>query len=109
MLHSYLGSLTTSIDAVATISEVYASNQQRVESFPPYENFKNRWVGAVVIQSNERFLEEAANIVEALCNLTYLICEEADHPGKVRHLASMSEERLVSMTRLLNSSFNTMH
>jgi hypothetical protein len=65
-------------------------------------------VGDVVIQSDERFLEEAANIVEALCNLTYLICEEAEHPGKVRHFASMSEERLASMTRLLNNSFNTM-
>jgi hypothetical protein len=66
-------------------------------------------VGDVVIQNNERFVEEATDIVEALCNLTYLICEEADHPGKVRHFASMSEERLSSMTRLLNSSFNTMH
>ena len=65
-------------------------------------------MGDVVIQSDECFLEEAANIVEALCNLTYLICEEAEHPGKVLHFASMSEERLGSMTRLLNSSFNTM-
>lgn len=46
------------------------------------------------IQSDGQFLKEASNIVEALCNLTYLICEEAEHPGKVRHFASMSEERL---------------
>jgi hypothetical protein len=50
---------------------------------------------------DEQFQQEAANIVEALGNLTYLICEEADHPEKVRQYANMSDERLVAMTQLL--------
>jgi hypothetical protein len=53
----------------------------------------------------EQFQQEAANIVEALVNLTYLICEEADHPGKVRQYANMSDERLVAMTQLLRRRF----
>jgi hypothetical protein len=54
---------------------------------------------------DDRFCHEAANIVEALANLTYLICEEADHPGKVRQYANISDERLRAMNRLLIARF----
>jgi hypothetical protein len=54
---------------------------------------------------DDRFCQEAANIVEALSNLTYLICEEADRPAKVRQYASMSDERLRAMNRLLIGRF----
>jgi hypothetical protein len=47
------------------------------------------------------FVCKATNIVEALYNLTYLICEEADHPERVRQYAGMSEERLRAMAELL--------
>jgi hypothetical protein len=33
----------------------------------------------------------ASNILEALANLTYLICEDAEYPEKVRHYASIME------------------
>jgi hypothetical protein len=54
---------------------------------------------------DDRFCQEAANIVEALSNLTYLICEEADRPGKVRQYATMSNERLRAMNSLLLARF----
>jgi hypothetical protein len=54
---------------------------------------------------DDRFCQEAANIMEALSNLTYLICEEADRPGKVRQYADMSDERLRAMNRLLVGRF----
>jgi hypothetical protein len=54
---------------------------------------------------DDRFRREAANIVEALSNLTYLICEEANHPRKVRQYANMSDERLRAMTSLLFARF----
>jgi hypothetical protein len=34
-------------------------------------------------------------------NLTYLICEEAAHPEKVRHYSAMCDERLRAMKHLL--------
>jgi hypothetical protein len=49
------------------------------------------------------FIDQASDIVEALVNLTYLICEEADHPERVRQYAGMSEERLRGMIDLLSS------
>jgi hypothetical protein len=50
-----------------------------------------------------RFFKEASNTLEALCNLNYLICEEADHPDKVRQFARFAEERLGNMAALLES------
>jgi len=54
-------------------------------------------------EADRMFVYQATNIVEVLYNLTYLICEEADHPEKVRQYASMSEERLRAMTDLLQA------
>jgi hypothetical protein len=47
------------------------------------------------------FLEQTSNLVEGLCNLTYLICDEADRPDQVRYYAGLSEQRLQSMIELL--------
>jgi hypothetical protein len=47
------------------------------------------------------FINRASNIVEVLCNLTYLICEDAEHPKKVRQYAGICEERLQAMIHLL--------
>ncbi len=51
------------------------------------------------------FLERATDIVEGLCNLTYLICEEAERPEKVRFYAGLSEERLRAMINLLHAQW----
>jgi hypothetical protein len=51
--------------------------------------------------TNGTFLRKAANHAEALSNLIYLICEEAEHPAKVRHYASLSEQSLQALTQLL--------
>jgi hypothetical protein len=51
------------------------------------------------------FLAETTDIVEGLCNLTYLICEEADHPDQVRYYASLSEQRLRSIIDLLRAEW----
>ena len=50
---------------------------------------------------HELFIRRAANHAEALSNLIYLICEDAEHPEKVRHYASLSEQSLQSLTQLL--------
>jgi hypothetical protein len=50
---------------------------------------------------HELFICRAFNRTEALCNLIYLVCEEAEHPAKVRHYASLSKQRLQSITQLL--------
>jgi hypothetical protein len=44
-----------------------------------------------------------SNGLEALNNLIYLICEDADHPPRIRQYANMCEERLRAMTGLVNS------
>jgi hypothetical protein len=54
---------------------------------------------------NKLFLEQTTDIVEGLCNLTYLICEEAEQPEKVRFYASLSEERLRAMINLLHAEW----
>jgi hypothetical protein len=51
--------------------------------------------------SDRPFDIKAANILEALWNLTYLVCEEAENPERVRYYAHLSEERLQAMTTLL--------
>jgi hypothetical protein len=53
--------------------------------------------------SDKAFITRASNIVEALWNLTYLICEDADRPEKVRQYASLCEERLQALTALLQT------
>jgi hypothetical protein len=55
-------------------------------------------------EAKKIFISRASNVVEALCNLTYLICEDADHPEKVRRYAGICEEQLRVMTRLLDES-----
>jgi hypothetical protein len=49
------------------------------------------------------FLARTSNIIEALCNLNYLICAEADNPGMVRRYSSQAEERLRAMIHLLDT------
>jgi hypothetical protein len=46
-------------------------------------------------------LRSASNIVEALCNLNYLICEESERPERVRNYATLSDERLRILSVLL--------
>lgn len=48
------------------------------------------------------FLREASDIVEALYNLNYLICEDANNPAKIRQYANLSEERLSAMIQLFH-------
>jgi hypothetical protein len=48
-------------------------------------------------------INNISNVIEALGNLIYLICEEADHPPRVRQYANMCEERLRVMISLVNS------
>jgi hypothetical protein len=55
----------------------------------------------VGMKDDQLFLKEASNIVECLCNLNYLICEEAERPEKVRQYASLSDQRLQAMIELL--------
>jgi hypothetical protein len=45
----------------------------------------------VSLSFSERDLRRAVNAIEALCNLNYLICEEAVHPDKVRLYESFRE------------------
>ena len=51
------------------------------------------------------FLEQTCDIVEGLCNLTYLICQDADRPEKVRYYAGLSEQRLQAMIDLLRAEW----
>jgi hypothetical protein len=51
--------------------------------------------------TTDAFLRKVANHAEALSNLIYLICEEAEHPAKVRHYAGLSEQSLQGLTQLL--------
>jgi hypothetical protein len=48
-------------------------------------------------------ITDISNGLEALGNLIYLICEDADHPPRVRQYVNMCEERLRVMTGLVNS------
>jgi hypothetical protein len=48
-------------------------------------------------------IDQAMNITETLVNLTYLMCVEADNPECVRSYTSLSEERLQTLARLLQS------
>jgi hypothetical protein len=57
------------------------------------------------MSEDKLFLEQTTDIVEGLCNLTYLICEEADRPDQVRYYAGLSEKRLQSMIDLLRAEW----
>jgi hypothetical protein len=48
------------------------------------------------------FLNKASDIAEALCNLNYLMCLEAGDAGKVRHYATLSDERVRALVALLH-------
>jgi hypothetical protein len=63
----------------------------------------SKFISASDSESERSFIPRASNIVEALCNLTYLICEDADRPEKVRQYASLCEERLRALTDLLQT------
>lgn len=52
-------------------------------------------------QTHVIYLSKGSDILEALTNLTYLICEEAHRPESVKHYVSMCEELLGAMRRLL--------
>ena len=49
-------------------------------------------------------ISDISNGIEALGNLIYLICEDADHPSRVRRYTSMCEERLRVLASLMSST-----
>jgi hypothetical protein len=53
---------------------------------------------------NDYLISDISNGIEALGNLIYLICEDADHPSRVRHYASMCEERLRVLTSVMKAA-----
>jgi hypothetical protein len=56
------------------------------------------------IKENEvSLIGSMSNGLEALNNLIYLICEDADDPPTVRQYANMCEERLYILTSVVNS------
>jgi hypothetical protein len=71
-----------------------------IRGFGWTQSKKTRWVR---MKADRFFLEKTSDIVEGLCNLTYLICDEADRPEKVRYYAGLSEQRLQSMIELLRA------
>lgn len=56
------------------------------------------------MREEEHFVEQTSDLVEGLCCLNYLICEEADRPDRVRYYAGLSERRLQTMIDLLHRS-----
>jgi len=54
-------------------------------------------------ENNRILIGSISNGLEALNNLIYLICEDADRPRMVRQYANMCEERLQKMTSVVNS------
>lgn len=55
---------------------------------------------------NDIVISDISNGIEALGNLIYLICEDADHPSRVRQYAGMCEERLRVLAGLMSSTAN---
>jgi len=55
---------------------------------------------------NDILISDISNGIEALGNLIYLICEDADQPSRVRQYAGMCEERLRVLASLMNSTAN---
>jgi hypothetical protein len=60
-------------------------------------------VMASINESDISLIGNMSNGLEALNNLIYLICEDADQPPRVRQYANMCEERLQVMTSVMNS------
>jgi hypothetical protein len=54
--------------------------------------------------SQNIYVSKGSDILEALCNLTYLICEEANHPNRVRRYAGLCEDRLEAMRQILQTN-----
>ena len=50
---------------------------------------------------DDLLISDISNGMEALGNLVYLICEDADQPSRVRQYARMCEERLRILTSLV--------
>jgi hypothetical protein len=65
------------------------------------------FLGAEALVSSDKekdiHIGNLSNGLEALNNLIFLICEDADHPPRVRQYANMCEERLQLMTNAVNS------
>jgi hypothetical protein len=51
---------------------------------------------------DEQFLIQAADICEALTNLTYLIRVDSNEPGRVQSYVEMAEERTHALGSLLH-------
>src|SRR6201999_3285426 len=64
------------------------------------------WEALVSQQDNSPtiYISRASEILEALNNLAYLICEDAHDPKKIQHYASMVEERLQALRHCLGSN-----
>ena len=78
---------------------------------PPLAASQNVFPGAEALVSSEQKLDDIlisdiSNGIEALGNLIYLICEDSDHPSRVRQYASMCEERLRILAGLMVSRAN---
>jgi len=74
----------------------------------PLRHLRFKSFGAEALVSSDKQpdkfpITDISNGLEALGNLIYLICEDADHPPRVRRYANMCEERLRVMTGLVDS------
>lgn len=59
---------------------------------------------AVAGQLALELMHEIRNPLEALGHLTYLACEEADEPGKVRKYMQLAEEQMLTLTRIVGET-----
>jgi hypothetical protein len=59
---------------------------------------------ASIQENHAPLMVSISNDLEALNNLIYLICEDAEHPSRVRQYANMCEERLQVMNSVVNST-----
>jgi hypothetical protein len=58
---------------------------------------------AAIKENHLSLIGNMSNGLEALNNLIYLICEDADHPSRVRQYANMCQERVQVMTSVVKS------
>jgi hypothetical protein len=58
---------------------------------------------ASIQENHVPLIVSISNGLEAFNNLIYLICEDAEHPSRVRQYANMCEERLQVMNSVMNS------
>ncbi len=52
---------------------------------------------------DDEFVRRAANLLETLCNLNYLICVEAQNPELVKAYANQAEQCLQKLGLLIRS------